>query len=120
MRCLLRFPLLPLLFLAGCTPMQWVREGAVPATEVLEQDSASCRQQAWREAQFRSWAYRPITPYVSRDAFGRRFVAWPSSLYPYPFGDPFFEEVRLADFCMRAKGYELVPVEKPAAKAPPG
>jgi hypothetical protein len=30
------------------------------------------------------------------------------------------EETRLADFCMRAKGYELVPVEKkdPAQKPP--
>ena len=119
MRRLLPFPLLSLLLLAGCTPMRWVREGAVPAAEVLEKDSASCRQQAWREAQYRNWAYRPITPYVTRDAFGRRFVAWPYGPFAYaPYGDPFFEEARLADFCMRAKGYELVPVEKPAGKAP--
>ena len=111
--------LLCLLFLAGCTPMQWTRDGAVPPTEALEQDSASCRQQAWREAQFRYWAYQPLTPYVTRDAFGRRFVAWPYGPFAYaPFGDPFFEETRLADFCMRAKGYELVPVEKPAGKKP--
>jgi hypothetical protein len=118
MRRLLPFALLTLLFLAGCTPMQWVREGAVPATEVLETDSASCRQQAWREAQFRSWAYRPITPYVARDSFGRRSVAWPYGPFYSPYGDPFFEESRLADFCMRAKGYDLVPVDKPAGKAP--
>ena len=108
-----------LVVLTGCTPMQWMRDGAVPAAEAFERDSSSCRQQAWREAQYRAWAYRPITPYLERDAFGRRFVAWPYGPYPYPLlGDPFFEEARLTDFCMRAKGYELVPVEKPAAKAP--
>jgi hypothetical protein len=108
-----------LLALAGCTPMQWMREGALPAAEVLEKDSASCRQEAFREAQFRAWAYRPLAPIARRDAFGRSFVAWPYGPYPSPFGDPFFEETRLADFCMRAKGYELVPVPKdPAEKAP--
>lgn len=96
--------------LSACTPMQWVREGAVPAPEALEQDSTACRQQAWREAQYRAWAYRPMMPIVTRNAFGRSYAVWPYG--PYPFGDPFFEEGRLADFCMRAKGYELVPVEK--------
>jgi len=113
--------LIALVVLAGCTPMQWTRDGAVPAAEVLEKDSASCRQEAWREAQYRAWAYRPYwgPPFARRDAFGRGFVAWPYAAYPSPFyGDPVFEETRLADFCMRAKGYELVPVEKPAAKAP--
>jgi hypothetical protein len=115
MRRLLPFAFLPLLLLAGCTPMQWVRDGAVPAAELLEKDNASCRQQAWRESQYRAWAYRPITPYIARDASGRRFFASPHAFHPYPMygGDPFFDEARLADFCMRAKGYELVPLEKP-------
>jgi hypothetical protein len=97
--------------------MQWIRDGAVAETEALESDAAACRQQAWREAQFRAWAYRPIGPITLRDAGGRGFIGWPS---PYPFGDPLFEEARLTDFCMRAKGYELVPVEKsdPAKKPP--
>lgn len=113
--------LLPLLLLAGCTPMQWVRDGATPAAEVLEKDSSSCRQQAWREAQYRAWAYRPYwgPGFVRRDPFGRSFIPWPYTSYPSPFyGDPAFEETRLADFCMRAKGYQLVPVEKPAEKKP--
>ena len=103
--------LIALVALAGCTPMQWTRDGAVPAVEVLEKDSASCRQEAWREAQYRAWAYRPYWgPPLRRDPFGRSFVAWPYTAYPSPFyGDPFFEETRLADFCMRAKGYELQP-----------
>jgi len=115
--------LLCLLFLAGCTPMQWTRDGAVPPTEALEQDSASCRQQAWREAQYRAWAYQPYwwgPPLARRGPFGRSFAAWPYPYGPYPYawGDPAFEETRLADFCMRAKGYELVPVQKPAEKKP--
>jgi len=114
-----RFPPIAVLFLlslAACTPMQWIRDGAVPPPEALEKDSASCREQAWREAQYRAWAYRPYggPPFMRRDAFGRTYTAWPYGPSPYPFyADPAFEEARLADFCMRAKGYELVPVEKP-------
>jgi len=104
--------------LSACTPMQWVRDGAVPAPEALAQDSAACHQQAWREAQYRAFAYSTIGPITIREGFGRRFIGWPYGPYAYPFGDPFFEEGRLADFCMRAKGYELVPVEAP--KAPGG
>ena len=104
------------LALSGCTPMQWVREGAVPAAELLEQDSSACRQQAWREAQYRAWSYRPFGPIIMRDGSGRSFVGWPYGPYGYPFGDPFLEEARLEDFCMRAKGYALVPVEKKDAK----
>jgi len=102
------------LTLGGCTPLQWVRDGVAPEPEVLDKDASTCRQEAWREAQYRSWAYgRPFGPVVGRDASGRRFVAWPYGPWPYPFADPFFEEARLADFCMRSKGYELVPVEAP-------
>jgi len=103
--------------LAACTPMQWIKDGAVPATEAFEQDASMCRQHAWREAQYHAWAYRPYgwTPYAG----GRRFIGgWPYGP-GYPFGDPFFEEARLTEFCMRSKGYELVPVEaaKPAPKS---
>lgn len=109
----MRLLLFALLGLAGCTPLQWVKDGAPAEAEALEKDSATCRQEAWREAQYRSFAYsRPIAPLVRRDAFGRSFVTYPYGPYPYPFADPFFEEMRLADFCMRAKGYELVPIEK--------
>lgn len=101
--------------LSACTPMQWVRDGAVPAPEALEKDAAACRQQAWREAQYRAFAYRPFGPFAMRGGSGRGFYGWPYGAYAYPFGDPFFEEGRLADFCMRAKGYELVPVEAPKA-----
>jgi hypothetical protein len=91
---------------AGCTPMEWVRPDATP--EQREQDERFCEQEAWREARWRSWYYQPFPMAPFRDASGRRFFPGP---YSDPFNDPFLEEGRLAQFCMRSKGYELVPVE---------
>jgi hypothetical protein len=107
-----RMLLLPLavLLAAGCTPLQWVRQDANPAE--LEQDMAQCQQQAWREASWRSFFYRPFGPTIVQDLHGRRVLVWPHSPFSDPFGERFFEESRLADFCMRAKGYELVPADK--------
>ena len=101
-----------LFVLAGCTPMEWVRQGSGP--EELKQDLGQCRQDAWREAQWRSFLYGP-GPFGATtmiDRFGRRRF-FPSSPFGGPFGDTFIEESRLADFCMRAKGYALVPIENP-------
>src|SRR6266850_6295442 len=106
---------------AACTLMQWVKPDATP--EQLSQDMAQCRQDAWREAQFRTWLYRPIGPTMVQDAQGRRFFVWPSSPFGDPFSDQLMEEARLASFCMRSKGYELAPAEtiQPSApKAPAG
>jgi hypothetical protein len=113
-------PLAAVLLLAACTPMQWARDDT--SAEQLSADAVQCQQEAWREARFRSWAAaRPIAPIVLRDAAGRPFVAWMHSPFYDPFGDPFMEESRLAQFCMRAKGYRLEPVEKAERKpaAPP-
>ncbi len=93
---------------AACTPMHWVKADATP--EQLREDSIQCQQDAWREARLRTWYYRPFGPYVVRDAAGRRFVTWPYD--SGPFGDPYLEEARLAQFCMRSKGYDLQPVPK--------
>lgn len=89
--------------------MQWVKQDAGP--EQLNLDAAQCQQEAWREASWRAWMYRPLGPMMLRDATGRRFLAWPHSPFGDPFGDRLMEESRLAHFCMRAKGYQLVPVE---------
>ncbi len=93
-------------FASGCTPMQWVREDATP--EQLQKDSVECQQAAWREARSLDWQYAPFGPYPYGDFFGRRFF-WPYGpyAYAYPFGDPYLEEARLAQFCMRNKGYRL-------------
>ena len=101
--------------------MQWVKPDATP--EQLSRDMAQCQQDAWREAQFRTWLYRPIGPTMVQDAQGRRFFVWPSSPFGDPFSDQLMEEARLASFCMRSKGYELAPAEtiQPSApKAPAG
>ena len=101
------------LFLAACTPLQWVRPDT--GAQQLNGDLAQCQQEAWREARWRTWLYRPLGPTTFRDIHGRHFLAWPYSPFGDPFGDRFMEESRLAHFCMRAKGYQLVPVEQPPA-----
>ena len=101
------FLLLAAALAAGCTPMEWVREDTTP--EQLEQDAIACRQAAWREARSRDWNYAPLGVGPLRDPFGRPF--WPPGIYP--FGDPYLEEGRLAQFCMRGKGYELREAPKP-------
>ena len=83
-----------LLLLAGCTPPQWTRPDATP--EQAKADAADCQQRAFREAQWYSFAYRPTNRYG-------RYPLW---------GDPFFDEARLARFCMEARGYELEAAEK--------
>jgi hypothetical protein len=109
--------LLPAL-LGACTPMQWVKEDATQAQ--LETDAAHCQQEAWREASFRGWAFRPSTPVMVRDASGRPFMVWQHSPFADPFGDRFMEESRLANFCMRAKGYRLEEVPKAEGPKAPG
>jgi hypothetical protein len=103
-----RLLLVGVLLLAGCTPMQWVRQDTSPAQ--LSEDLAQCRQDAWREAQWHAFMYRPFGPTYVVDRFGRPHLL---SYSPFggPFGDTFIEESRLAHFCMRAKGYDLVPLE---------
>jgi len=46
--------------------MQWVKPETTP--EQLDQDAAQCQQEAWREARFRTWLYRPIGPTMVQDA----------------------------------------------------
>jgi hypothetical protein len=101
--------ILLLVLAAACTPMQWVKPGASP--DQFNLDAAQCQQEAWREARWRSFLYRPLGPTLLHDRFGRPLMGWPYSPFGDPFGDEFMEESRLTNFCMRAKGYELVPVE---------
>jgi hypothetical protein len=98
------------LLLAGCTPMEWVRPDATP--EQVDADAVQCQRDAWYEATSRYWYYRPLAPMVFRDALGRPVFARPYGYASDPFGDPLLEEARLAQFCMRNKGYELAPVER--------
>jgi len=95
--------------LTACTQMVWVKDDAAP--EQMSQDLERCQQDAWREARFYSWYYRPFGPFIGSDALGRPHN-FPASPYYDPFGDPQMEEARLTQFCMRNKGYELKPVDK--------
>lgn len=109
--------LVPLLLLvAGCTPLAWTRSGV--SAEELRQDVAYCRQEAWREAQWNSFLFlnRYSGAATVVDAQGRRFVV-PYAPFGSPFGDRYIDEARLAHFCMRAKGYELVPIESTHASS---
>lgn len=97
-----------LVIAAACAPMEWARPGADGAQ--VQADLQQCQQDAWQEARLRSFYYGPFGPMMYRDAFGRRVYA--GGPFWDPWGDRFMEESRLAQFCMRTKGYELREVPK--------
>jgi hypothetical protein len=96
--------------LAGCTPMRWEKADLTPAQ--FQADEQECRQKALREAQVRSWQYQSaLGPVFARDASGRGFYVLPGTAID-PYGRQMVEEQRLAQSCMEAKGYRLVPAPK--------
>jgi hypothetical protein len=99
-----------LLLASACAPMEWVKPDATP--EQVAADAQQCEQEAWREAQSAYMGYGPFTPWMYRNGFGSPFAGRPFGPFYDPLGDRYMEESRLANFCMRAKGYELAPVRK--------
>jgi hypothetical protein len=100
-----------LIVLGACTPMRWEHPsfGTAQATPDLNDCARSARYEAMRFAWSDPFWGAP-SYYRGRD--GR--------LYVDPFArtryrDPWFYEDQLRDYCMRSKGYRLVPV--PEAKA---
>jgi hypothetical protein len=92
--------------------MEWRKADVSP--EQFRSDEQECRQAAWREANIRSWHYQSMLgPAVALDQSGRPVTVWPVSPVVDPHGYQLMEENRLAQFCMEAKGYALVPVPKP-------
>jgi hypothetical protein len=89
--------------------MEWVRPDATP--EMVAADQQFCQQQAWQEASSYSMGYRPFGPWIYRDAFGRSFYHSVGPFYD-PYYDRSLEEQRLANFCMRSRGYELAPAKQ--------
>jgi hypothetical protein len=97
--------------------MVWEHQafGSSPtATEVEE-----CRRSAYFEARQRAFFYSFARPRFVR---GRgRLIYYPRS--PFGYYDPFFLEQDLFRFCLRAKGYRLVPARSAdtgvGAPAPP-
>src|SRR5262245_34951611 len=96
--------------LAGCAPMQWVKPET--GSEQMQKDAAECRDAAWREASRyywpAPWGY-PAYGYGFYPYYPRARFYGPPGLY---YHDRFYEEERLAQFCMQAKGYRLQPVER--------
>lgn len=97
-RCLLAVAVA--LAVTACTPMTWSRPGFNQAE--AQADYADCSRAAWREANYFRW--RQDFHSFSRFDRRRRWLG---------FGD--FDslglESDLTRFCMRSKGYGLVPVE---------
>lgn len=93
--------------------MYWARQDASP--DQAQTDMRECQQSAYLEAQRRfSWMHGRMGPYLHRDSMGRLFHVYPAGPFSDPYGEAFMEEHRLANFCMRSRGYQLVPEPKAA------
>jgi len=98
-------PFALLLTVTACgTPARWEKPGV--SAEMTATDAVECRRAAAQEA----FLYNPY--------------GWPPPLWPYRRGswlywhqyqesERFYAENRLTTFCMRNKGYELVPIPRP-------
>jgi hypothetical protein len=100
--------------LAACTPMRWEHPqlGLASADADLRECSVRARQEAWRYSfMHQPWSYAfPYTTYRDRD--GRLRYAEP--IFPR-YRDTTFDEWNLRDYCMRSKGYRMVPIPEAAS-----
>lgn len=93
---------------AACTPMRWEHPqyGAAGTETDLTDCSRSARAEAWRQSfMYGGWGptyYRGRDGRVYRDPFAMRHRS------------STFDEWQLRDYCMRNKGYQLVPVPEPS------
>jgi hypothetical protein len=85
--------------LAACTPMQWQHAslGVAPS----QAEVGECNQSAFYEAQRQAFLYDFGWP--------RYYGPWGPRWPRYSSSDRFFLERDLFDYCMRARGYRLVP-----------
>ena len=108
MRRLAAFVLLAAL--GACTPMRWEHPqyGAAGTETDLTDCSRSARAEAWRNS-FMYSAWDSSAYYRGRD--GRLY----RDPFPMRRHNSTFDEWQPRDYCMRNKGYQLVPVpEQPA------
>lgn len=95
--------------LGACTPMRWEHPqyGMAGAETDLNDCRQSARTEAWRQSfMYNSWNY----PSVYRGRDGRLY----RDPFPMSRRDSTFDEWQLRDYCMRNKGYRLVPAPEPA------
>lgn len=103
-----------MLALAACAqPTRWDKEAV--SAEATAADAAHCQEQARAEAIRAVGAYPLGYPFYGPGPYFHG-----SRLWRYDYGgrlqyDRTVAENRLADFCMRNKGYERVAIEEPKA-----
>lgn len=97
------------LALAGCTPMRWDHSSLGP--EAANADYAACQRAALFEARELAWrqSFMSFPRYV-RGRDGRLYRA-EEPFGAFGRGDSLMYEQQLTNFCMRNKGYQLVPVK---------
>lgn len=90
--------------LGACTPMQW--EHPEYGTSRLPADLAACDHAAFEESWRMAWTEPTFAvPHFELLPNGQR-VYEPAPMFPYA---PYADTGELRNFCMRAKGYRLVP-----------
>ena len=103
-----------LILLAGACSTQWVRSSGAAAVGA-DVDELDCRRQAANEASLHpAGFYSSLGHYYGPNfqPYGRsRWLGAPGPMFD-AVGDPKLHEWRLAEACMRAKGYELAPAKK--------
>ena len=109
LRVCLRLSAVALLGLsAACADLQWHRPGV--DQEALARDFEECRQIARVRAAREAWPFSLLTRRVAAfDRDGMPVVAHP----PPHYTERFVLEQDYTRECMREKGYELVPADKP-------
>jgi hypothetical protein len=87
---------------AACTPVQW--QHATLGVAPSDAEKGECNQSAYYEAQRQAFYYGDFA--WPHRFYGRPYRPWP---YHYSTSDRFFLEQDLFNYCMRSKGYRLVP-----------
>jgi hypothetical protein len=89
----------------GCQTYAWNKPGAT--LSLAQQDQLECSRLASQQA-FRDYVFR-LDPFPSRAAHDRRGDPRASIYRRNLELDRMSHEAQLQSFCMRARGYELVP-----------
>jgi hypothetical protein len=96
--------LLLLAALAGCASAGWQKKDA--SAEQTRTDQKACEDAAFREANAKPLPYPTMGPMILQDSSGKRFNADRGAPFADPEGTRYTREMRLADECMRKRGYE--------------